>query len=149
VTIYVESSAVLRWLFGEADGEEIRSLLAGAGKVVTSRSTLIESRRVVRRAEREGRLTGAQAADVLSVFAQASSTWAILEIRDEVARRAEDAFPAEPVRSLDAIHLASALFLREAFPDLVVLTTDSRLRANADQLGFVSPLLPGGQSRQS
>lgn len=149
MTIYVETSAVLRWLFGEAEGEEIQRLLADADKVVTSRSTLVETRRVVRRAEREGRLTGAQASDVLSVFAQASSTWAILEIRDEVARRAEDSFPAEPVRSLDAIHLASALLLRESFPDLVVVTTDSRVRANADQLGFASPLSAAGHSRRS
>ncbi len=136
MTVYVETSAVLRWLFAEAEADEVRSLLAGASKVVTSRLTLIESRRVVHRAEREGRLTGAQAADILSVFAQASSTWAILEISEDVARRAEEAFPAEPVRSLDAIHLASALFLRQSFPDLVVATVDSRVRANSEQLGF-------------
>lgn len=109
MTVYVETSAVLRWLFAEAEADEVRSLLAGAS---------------------------ARAADILSVFAQASSTWAILEISEDVARRAEEAFPAEPVRSLDAIHLASALFLRQSFPDLVVATVDSRVRANSEQLGF-------------
>lgn len=136
MTVYVETSAVLRWLFGEEGGEGVRGVLVAAPKVLTSRLTLIETRRVVRRAEREKRITSAQAADVLSVFAQAASTWAILEISDEVARRAEDAFPAEPVRSLDAIHLASALFLRQAFPDLGIVTADARVAANAHQLGF-------------
>lgn len=101
-----------------------------------SRLTLIETRRVVRRAEREGRLTAAQGADVLAVSAQAASTWATLDIIDDVARRAEEAFPDQPVRTLDAIHLASALFLRQSFPDLVVLSADEPLLRNAAQLGF-------------
>jgi hypothetical protein len=42
---------------------------------------------------------------------------------------------------LDAIHLASALVLRQALPDLALLSTDERVRANGAQLGF--PLLPG------
>jgi len=136
VTLYAETSAVLRWLFAEEGGEGIRAALAAAEKVASSRLALIETRRVVRRAEREERITEAQAADLLAVFAQATSTWAVLEISEEVARRAEDGFPSEPVRTLDAIHLASALFLRQAFPDLVILTADDRVRANAALLGF-------------
>jgi predicted nucleic acid-binding protein len=136
VTIYAETSAVLRWLFAEPGGDELRAVLAAATKVTCSRLTLIETRRVVRRAEREARVSAAQSADILAVFAQAVSTWAILELADDVARRAEEGFPSEPVRTLDAIHLASALFLRQSFPDLVILTADERVRVNAAQLGF-------------
>ena len=57
MTLYAEPSAVLRWLFAEDGGEEIRARLAGPSKVATSRLTLIETRRVVRRAEREGRVS--------------------------------------------------------------------------------------------
>jgi hypothetical protein len=32
--------------------------------------------------------------------------------------------------------VASALLLRRSIPDLVVVSTDDRLRANASQLGF-------------
>jgi hypothetical protein len=39
------------------------------------------------------------------------------------------------VRTLDAIHLASALVLRQSFPDLVVVSADERMRANATLLG--------------
>ncbi|HEV7731182.1 MAG TPA: type II toxin-antitoxin system VapC family toxin [Candidatus Binatia bacterium] len=140
MTLYAETSAVLRWLFAEADGDDVRGILATADKIVASRLTLIETRRVVHRAEREGRLTAVQSADVLSVFARAASTWDILQISDDVARRAEDGFPAEPVRTLDAIHLASALILRQAYSDLRMVTTDDRVRRNARLLGLqVSP----------
>ena len=136
MTLCAETSAVLRWLFAENGGEAIRDALAAAEKVTSSRLALIETRRVVGRAEREGRLTAAQGADVLAVFAQAASTWAILEISEEIVRRAEEAFPSEPGRTLDAINLASALFLRQSFPDLAVLTADERVRANAALLGL-------------
>lgn len=139
MTLYAETSAVLRWLFAEDGGGEVRSTLASADKVVSSRLTLIETRRVVRRAERAGRISAAQSADVLAVFAQAASTWAILEVTEEVARRAEEAFPDEPVRTLDALHLASALFLRQSFPDLVIVSADARVSANAALLGFAVP----------
>jgi predicted nucleic acid-binding protein len=136
MTVYAETSAVLRWLFGEGGGDELRRALAASTKVTSSRLTLIETRRVIRRAERDGRLTAAEGADILAVFAQAASTWAVLEISEDVARRAEEAFPNEPVRTLDAVHLASALFLRQSFPDLVVLTADERVGTNAALLGF-------------
>ena len=90
----------------------------------------------MRRAERDGRVTAAQSADILAVFAQAASTWAILEITEDIARRAEEGFPSEPVRTLDAIHLASALFLHQSFPNLVIFSSDERLAANAALLGF-------------
>ncbi len=136
MTVYAETSAILRWLFDENGGEAFRGAIARAAKVATSRLTLIETRRVIRRAERDGRLTAAEGADTLAVFAQAASTWAVLEVTEDVARRAEETFPNEPVRTVDAIHLASALFLRQAFPDLVLLAADAHIRANAANLGF-------------
>ncbi len=136
MTLYAETSAVLRWLFAESDGDQVRTLLATADKIVASRLTLVETRRVVHRAERDGRLTAVQSADIVSIFARATSTWDILQMSDDVARRAEEGFPAEPVRTLDAIHLASALMLRQAFPDLRMLTTDDRVRRNAALLGL-------------
>jgi predicted nucleic acid-binding protein len=140
--VYAESSAVLRWLFAEDLGEQIRTTFSAADKVVTSRLTLIEVGRVIRRSEREGRITAAQAADLRSVLARAAATWAILEISADVARRAEEAFPAEPVQTLDAIHLASALILMLSLPDLKIVTTDGRIRENALKLGL--PIEPSG-----
>ena len=60
---------------------------------------------------------------------------AMIEMVGPVLARALQPFPVA-VRTLDAIHLASALVLRQAVPDLVVLTADDRLRTNATLLGF-------------
>jgi predicted nucleic acid-binding protein len=141
MTLYAETSAVLRWLFNEARWEEVLQHLRDATKVVSSRVTLIESRRAIRRARKEGRIAEGESAAILAVLALGAARWALLELSREVAGRAEEAFPVEPVRTLDAIHLASALVLRQALPDLALLSTDERVRANGAQLGF--PLLPG------
>ena len=49
----------------------------------------------------------------------------------------------EPLRTLDALHLASALSARSSAPGLVFLTLDERLRKNAKLLGF--GLLPAAR----
>ncbi len=138
--LYAESSAVLRWLFNEEQGDEVFGLLRSADKVTCSRLTLVECRRVIHRAVATSRLPEKDAAEVRGVLGQAAARWAILEVTPEVTRRAEDRFPAEPLRTLDALHLASALLLNESAPGLVLLSTDDRIRTNATQLGF--PLLP-------
>jgi uncharacterized protein with PIN domain len=136
LTVYAETSAVLRWLFNEPQGEEILETLRASPKVVCSRLTLVESHRAIRRAVALEDLVETDAAEVRATLAQAAARWAVLEISFDVASRAEQAFPVEPVRTLDAVHLASALLLRQAIPDLVVVSTDIRIRGNASQLGF-------------
>ncbi|MEA2625631.1 MAG: hypothetical protein QOD06_1676 [Candidatus Binatota bacterium] len=136
MTLYGETSAILRWLFAESGADEILELLRGAGKVVCSRLTIIESHRVIRRVVTLGDLVETDAVDVRSILAQAAARWAMFEISPEVGRRAEEAFPVEPVRTLDALHLATALVLRQAIPDLRMLSTDARVRENAVALGF-------------
>jgi predicted nucleic acid-binding protein len=136
VTLYAETSAVLRWLFNEPQGDAVLDRMRRASKVVSSRLTLVEARRAIRRASREAGLASAGRAEVLSALALAAARWALLDLSRSVVERAEGEFPIEPIRTLDALHLASALVLRDALPDLVVLSTDDRLRANALELGF-------------
>lgn len=136
MTLYAESSAVLRWLFDEPQGSEIERLLRSADKVVCSRLTLIEVRRVVRRMVALGELTEAASTDVFDAFALAAARWGVLDLARGVTDRAEDRFPIEPVRTLDALHLASALTLRHALADLRILSTDQRVRENGVRLGF-------------
>ena len=45
-------------------------------------------------------------------------------------------FPGELIRAPDAIHLATALVIRDIYPDLRVLSLDQRVRQNAVALGF-------------
>lgn len=134
--VYAESSAVLRWLFREAGGTDIQRALAEATKVVTSRFTLLEVRRVVRRAVAVDALPETEGADLLAHLAKVAAHWAVLAMTDDVLARAEGRFPVEPIRTMDALHVASALVLRESVGALAVLSVDDRVRQNATALGF-------------
>jgi hypothetical protein len=53
-----------------------------------------------------------------------------------VLARAGRPFPVEPIRSLDALHLATAELLDEPPQLVTVLTRDSRVIDNARALGY-------------
>jgi len=59
-----------------------------------------------------------------------------MEVSEEVRAGAGRVFPLEPVRTLDALHLSTALLLIQAFPDLQMLTFDQRIDANSRALGM-------------
>jgi predicted nucleic acid-binding protein len=60
---------------------------------------------------------------------------ALLELLPNVLARATEPFPA-PVRTLDALHLASIVFLRGRVPTIELATYDARLIAAARGLGI-------------
>jgi predicted nucleic acid-binding protein len=136
VTLYAESSAVLAWLLGEPAGADARDALASADLVLTSELTLVECDRVLIRAVALGELSEVDAADRHADLNEAAVHWTILRPGAEVMSRARQRYPAEPVRTLDALHLASALLGRSAVSDTVVLSYDDAIRTNARALGF-------------
>ena len=136
MNLYAESSAVLAWLLGEEAGPRVRELLAGADFVIASDLTLIECDRVLIRAVALGEVAEAEAADRRAHLNAAAARWNLLRISAETVDRARQPFPAEPVRTLDAIHLASALTARSAIAGLELLSLDDRIRSVARRLGM-------------
>ncbi len=134
--VYAESSAVLAWLLDEPGQQNVVSELATADQVVTSALTVIECSRALARARETRRVKPAEELAALRLLDQAAASWNILDISDRVAEGARGAFPHEPVRTLDAIHLATAMVFAEALGALRVLSLDDRVRANASALGL-------------
>jgi hypothetical protein len=66
----------------------------------------------------------------------AAAHWTVLRLAAEIVARARQRLPDEPVRTLDALHLASALVAQSAVPEIAMLSLDDRVRANARALGF-------------
>ncbi len=127
---------MLAWLMGEPAGEAARHALADAELVITSDLTLIECDRVLIRAQTREEISETEMSDRRAVLNLAAAHWQVLHIDAEVVERARRPFPAESVRTLDALHLASALVARSVVPGLAVLTQDERIRKAARQLGF-------------
>ena len=136
MNLYAESSAVLAWLLDEDAGPGVRRLLATADIVFASDLTLVECDRVLLRAAALDEVTEAEAADRRAHLTTAASHWHVLRIAPEIVDRARQPFPGEPIRTLDAIHLASVLLARSAVAGLELLSLDDRIRRAAGRLGL-------------
>ena len=136
MNIYAESSAVLAWLLGEAAASRVREVLRRAKLVMASDLVLIECDRVLIRAVTLGEIDEATAADRRAHLNAAAGHWHLYRLSMDIVERARRPFPAEPVRTLDAIHLASALAARSTVPSVELLSLDDRIRRAGEQLGF-------------
>lgn len=129
MTTYVDSSAVLKRYVDEPDSEIAERFLVADPVLVTSWVTVVEVRRNLARL-----LAGSDRIAALEQFASDLDGFALVSCDELVARAAGDIGEVLGVRSLDAIHLASAQRLQVR--NLTFLTFDLRQAQAARSLGF-------------
>ena len=122
--IYVDSSALVKLVVEEAESESLRDLLATDADQLASAIIEVEVVRAMRRVAPE--LT--EKAD--EVVAQIT----VIEVSDTIRARAALLEPAT-LRSLDALHLATAVEIGDALD--AVVTYDARMAAASASLGMV------------
>jgi hypothetical protein len=83
-----------------------------------------------------GRLSESEVQRLRGVLAATIPRWSLMRVDADVVARARRPFPVEPMRTLDAVHLASALLARSAVADLTLLALDGRVRDAGRALGF-------------
>jgi predicted nucleic acid-binding protein len=131
---YIESSALVAALL-ERD-EEARSAVRKSGYRVTSALTLAETARAILRARVAGRLTAEQERASVRALRRFERRCYVVAVTDAVLARVRRPFPAEPVRTLDAVHLATAELLGESPSLTTIVTRDARVRENAAAYGY-------------
>lgn len=131
-TAYLDSSAMLKLVVREAETPALEAYLAECDGLVASRLVVLECRRATRRASHPRLLQRVD--EVLDAIYLLEITPAILD----------EAAVVEPpiLRSLDAIHLATALSVGDQ--QLEMVTYDARLAdaARANGLSVVQPGSP-------
>jgi predicted nucleic acid-binding protein len=132
---YVESSALVAALL-EHDGSA-RTSVRSTGRPVTSALTIAETARAILRARAVGRLTAEQERAAVRALRRFERRSYIVAVTDAVLARVRRPFPLEPIRTLDAVHLATAELLGEPPQLVTVVTRDVRVRDNARALGYV------------
>ena len=136
MNLYAESSAILAWLLNQQGHRAVRGLLDQADYIIASELTLVECERALSRLADQANLAEAAVADLRGQLRSSAACWILLTLDEAVLQRAGRAFPVEPLRTLDALHLASALEARAALPETVLLSLDRRVRDNGGALGF-------------
>ncbi len=84
-----------------------------------------------------GRITHVEELAALQLLDRAESSWDVYALTDGVLERARATMSVDPVRMLDALHVATASALRDAVGPVAVLSLDERVRSCARALGFV------------
>jgi predicted nucleic acid-binding protein len=130
---YIESSALVAALL-ESDASAKASIRT-LGQRVTSAITVAETSRAVLRAHLSGRITVQQQRAALLTLHRFARRCNIVSVTEAILAHAGRPFPVEPVRTLDAIHLATAAALGEPPALVIVVSRDRRVRDNATALG--------------
>jgi predicted nucleic acid-binding protein len=131
---YVESSALVAALL-EHDTAVMTPQPNGT-QHVTSALTLAEAGRAIIRARASGRLTRAEEQEAVRALRGFERRCFILDVEQAALDRVRRPFPVEPVRTLDAVHLATMELLGEPPQLVTVVSRDVRVRDNAEALGY-------------
>ena len=133
MTAYIDTSALLRIVLREAGAlDDLRSY----DGLVSSELIVIESMRTIDRLRLQGSLTAEEAAGRLRIVNDWLEAIDLVLIRPPVLSRASEPMPM-PIGTLDAMHLATALILRDRVGPLPAIAThDSMLGTAALAFGF-------------
>jgi len=129
VTLYADSSALIKRYVAEEDSDAAESVLLSDTAWVTGRHTLVEVMLAIHR-----RLGDAERAVASAAFERDWQRIFVVALDDVVCRRAAELGITAGARSLDALHLAAAE--RAGGRSLPIVTFDVRLGHAARSLGF-------------
>ncbi len=136
ITAYVDTSLLALRYLEHPDSPYARRLLR-EHKLVTSAITSVELVSVLKQRFATGDLTADAEEAVLRRIGDDEASWDRVRVSEEVLSRAREVIKQTGLRSLDAIHLATALIRRNgANCPLRFLTRDSGQGAAARALGF-------------
>lgn len=125
--LYLDTSAVLRAVLEGGTTPDIEKKIGAAGTLITSRLALVEAGRVFLRIRAGGEASEEQLADA---GRELDALWArcdIWELTPLVCEMACQVAPTRPLRTLDALHLATYLLARRRIAGLELLSADQRL----------------------
>ena len=132
VTVYVDSSVLLRIVLGEPGALREWSRITRA---VSSELIRLECLRTIDRARIRHRLDDKAVAQQRAAVLEQLEGFEIIPLETGILERAEGPFPTL-LGSLDAIHLAIALLTRAQVPDLRFATHYNGLAIAARAVGF-------------
>ena len=147
-SVYLDTSALLKLYIEEEGTARVIALTEEVGgvQVVILDVTLLESRSAIRRREREGDISGADADRILKqIEGDASSSFLLQPSTSAVMEEAARLIDRHPLRAYDALQLAGCLVASHGVPEsLTFVCADARLceAANLEGLTTLNPMLP-------
>ena len=132
VTAYVDASVLLRVVFAEPNALRAWGQI---GRPVSSELVRIEALRTLDRKRLRDRLEDRAVAERRAELLEAIDAFELVRLDSAILERAAEPFPTS-LGTLDALHLATALAVRDQVDDLVLATHDESLGLAGRAMGF-------------
>ena len=131
---YADTSAYLCALLGEAGSPEFVRALAGA-RILSSVVLALEVERTLLRLSREGRISASQGQDLRERFREDLRQFGLRDVSLDLCMNSVIPAITTP-RSLDLLHLRTAVEFHQEEPLDLFLTNDEQQRVSARELGL-------------
>ena len=139
--LYVDTRAFLKLFIKEPGSNRMRRL-AREHRLLSSAVIAVESRSAFARRRRDGEINQADLERVLARLMESIHAVETVRVTDEVLNIAGDILLRTPARTMDALHIASALmFQNETDIILTFVTADKKQHDAAEREGMATIML--------
>ncbi len=130
---YLDTSALIKRFIAEKGSPLVQILVKRKGPIATAKVAYAEVYAGLTRKLREGHLADAQYALACRQFEADWQAYIRVELHDDTLFLARDLIRRHPLKGFDAIHLASAISLKNALgEDITFAAADERLLRAAE-----------------
>lgn len=139
---YLDAGALVKRYVEEIGSQAVQELLRKESQFFISKVAYAEVFMSFRRKNEEGTLGGKEFSQCLNGFEADWEAFNIIEVSNEVLKTLRNRIFEHSLRALDALHLASALWLKEVSSiTIVFVCSDHRLkeRARLNELDIYDP----------
>lgn len=139
---YLDTSSLAKLYLVESGMDDVRALTSAADVKATSVIAFVEMRSALARKRRGGEIPADEYRSALRVFGEDWNGLTRVTVTGDLVRHAGELAERHAIRGMDAIHLASALWLRtqEGRGRIVFSTSDTDLGRAAREEGLSTTL---------
>jgi predicted nucleic acid-binding protein len=140
---FYDSSAFVKLFISEIGTPAMLQMYASADHRIVSKLAFLEVRSAIRRLELDSNLTASEAVVARGLLDAEAQRIQVMSLTDEIVEAAQHIMDRRALRTLDAIHLATAMRLGLS-NEIVFVTADVRLERTATDEGLntKNPLKP-------
>ncbi len=135
--LYLDTSALVKLYIAEPGSDQVQSKVEATPVIAASRVAYVEARAGIARKHRAGELSLREYRRMVEDLDKDWERYLIVEVSESVAKLGGELAERYPLRGFDALHLASAVFLRNRTHLRVsFLCFDEKLRSAAEAEGL-------------
>lgn len=135
--LYLDTSSLVKLYVEEEGSQAVRDQISAAEAVATSHIAYAEVRAAFARKQQEGELSQEEYERILDDFHKEWGTYLAIRVSEAIIALAGDLAERHGLRGFDAIHLSSALALRDEVKSYIAFSSaDERLQAAAKAEGL-------------